>query len=133
MCRDGHRDRVGGGVGDRAHVGGDEMISIRCSELDRVLECPGSLTLAPLVAPRFGEEGKEGDAIHHDAATRIVRDLGGSAPDGLGPHDPDWPSLRFSKWISDFYVRHIQESVPKDWSLEVEVGMAFQYDGFVLS
>lgn len=109
------------------------MISVRCSELDRVLPCPGSLTLVPMVAPRTGKEAHEGQCLHHDSALQIIARLGGTAPDGLPPHNPDWPSLKVSKWISDFYVRHIQESVPPDWSIEVEVALSYEYAGFILS
>lgn len=109
------------------------MTSIRCSDLDRILACPGSLTLCSLVAKRQGEDGAEGSCLHHDAATRIVRDLGGSAPDGLGLPDPGWPSLKVSKWISDFYLRHVSENAPEGWSLEVEAALSYEFDGFILS
>ncbi len=107
--------------------------SIRCSELDRVLACPGSMVLTKLVAPREGDESLEGNALHHDAAIRIVRDLGGSAPDFLPEPVSEWPSLRFSKWIVDYYVRHVAENVPEGWSLEVEVPLSYEFDGFILS
>lgn len=109
------------------------MISVRCSELDRVLACPGSMTIVPIVDPRAGDDGAEGQSLHHLSAVRIVRELGGHAPDGLPNPDPAWPSLKFSKWISDFYVRHIQESVPSNWSIDVEVALSYEYDGFILS
>lgn len=100
---------------------------IRCSELDRVLSCNGSLTLTRLVDARSGDEAGEGLALHHTSAVRMDRDLGATAPDGLGPHDPAWPSLKASGWISDFYVRHVQENLPHDWSLECELPLAFEF------
>lgn len=106
---------------------------IRCSDLDRILACPGSMLLTAMVAPRQGDESLEGTALHHAAAVRIVRDLGGTAPDGLPDPDPNWPSLAVSKWIADYYVRHVAENVPDGWSLEVEVPLSYQFDGFILS
>jgi hypothetical protein len=104
------------------------MIQIRCSSLDRILACPGSLVLNSIVAQReSGEEALEGAALHHESALRIVRDLGGSAPDGLPEPDPKWPSLKFSKWISDYYVRHVHENAPEDWSLEVELPLSYSF------
>lgn len=110
------------------------VISLRCSELDRTLACPGSIVLTKIVSPaQSGPEAAEGSCLHADAALRIVRDLGGTAPDGLPQPDPSWPSLRFSRWISDYYVRFIAEVVPAGWSLECEVALSYAYDGFVLS
>ncbi len=109
------------------------MVAIRASELDRVLSCNGSLTLTRLVDPRAGEEAQEGNALHHASAVSIVRDLGGTAPDGLPEPDPAWPSLRFAKWISEYYVRHIRENAPELWSLETEIPLSYEFDGFILS
>lgn len=110
------------------------MISLRCSSLDRILACPGSMTLEALVDKReSGEEAREGSALHLDAALRIIRDLGGSSPDPLPTPDPSWPSLRFSKWIADYYVRFIADTVPSGWSLECEVPLAYTYAHFILS
>lgn len=101
------------------------MITIRCSDLDRVLECHGSLTLVPLVAPRQSDDGVEGTALHYTGAARIIIELGGVGH--IGKSDPAWPSIKFSKWISDYYVRHVQEHVPAQWSLEAEAAFAYEF------
>ncbi len=107
--------------------------TFRSSESDRVLLCNGSITLVPLVEPRVGDDGIEGSAIHHDSAVRIIRDLGGSCEGDLPMPDPSWPTLRFSKWIGEFYTRHIAETAPEGWSLECEVPLAFEFERFILS
>lgn len=104
------------------------MVAFRCSELDRVLTCNGSITLSRMVAPRVGDEGLEGSALHLESARRIITELGGEAPDGLPEWSPLFPSLNFSRWISDYYVRHVRENAPSDWSLEVEMELAYEFE-----
>jgi hypothetical protein len=107
--------------------------TIRCSELDRVLACPGSMTLNAIVKHRQGDEGTEGTALHWLSHSRMVSELGAAGNPGATPEMPK--SLPFSVWISDFYfayVRDTLESCP-DWSLEVECALAFEWPGFTLS
>lgn len=104
------------------------MIAFRCSELDRVVLCAGSITLTRMVMPRNGDEGLEGSALHLDSATRIVKELGATAPDGLPEWDPEFPSMKFCQWISDFYFRQIRDLTPDGWALEVEVPLAYEFD-----
>lgn len=100
----------------------------RCSSLDRDLACNGAIVLSPMVDPRTGDEGDMGTALHHLSATRICAELGASAPDGLGPHDSAWPSLKASGWISDYYIRHVRDNVPHDWALEVEAALSYEFE-----
>lgn len=110
------------------------MPTLRCSELDRVLSCPGSLTLSRIVAPRQGDEGSEGTALHYIAHQQMIEKLG--AVGTLGP-TPEIPaSVSFSAWVSDYYFRFVQDTlqtVPADWSLEVECALAYAWDQFILS
>jgi hypothetical protein len=100
--------------------------SIRCSELDRVLSCPGSLTLTRLVAPRQGDEGSEGTALHWLAHDRMLREMGAYGPaDWKQPPMP--PSVKFSHWIADFYFNHVRETVPEGWSLQVEAELGYKF------
>lgn len=99
---------------------------LRCSELDRVLACPGSLTLNAIVAHRQGDEGGEGTALHHIAHARMVSELGASGNPGTTHEMP--ASLSFSIWIADYYFSFVQETAPADWSLEVECALAFKFD-----
>lgn len=107
------------------------MVTIRASSLDRVLLCPGSLTLVPLVAPRDGQEGDEGTALHWLAHSEMVKDMAAVGDPGPTPVMP--PSLAFSHWISDYYVRTVRDIVPADWSLEVEAALAYEFGRFALS
>lgn len=106
-------------------------LAFRCSDSDRVLECNGSITLAALVHKRPSSEGVEGTALHWHSARTLMQEQGALCE--LPPADPEWPSLKFSIWISRYYTRHIAETVPPDWSLECEVALAFEFPRFVLS
>lgn len=105
--------------------------TFRCSELDRVLSCPGSASLVPLVAPRTGQEGDEGTAIHYIAHT-MLKDKH-AARGELGPTPKMPASLSFSAWIADYYVRHVADCTPEGWSLEVEAALAYEWPTFSLS
>jgi len=107
------------------------MRTFRCSELDRVLACNGSMTLVPLVDKRTGSEGDEGTALHWLAHARMQKEL--SAGGNLGPQPPMPKSVAFSSWVGDFYFKHVQETAPADWSLECEVPLAYEFQGFALS
>lgn len=104
--------------------------TIRCSELDRVLSCPGSLTLCNIVAPRKGDEGTEGTALHQMAHSRMQKELGASGDPGK---EVECKSVEFSKWISDYYVRFVTDTFPKDWALLIETALAYEFEGFILS
>ncbi len=106
------------------------MQTIRCSELDRVLLCPGSLTLCAIVDPRQGQEGTEGTALHYIAHKRMVDELAAHGDPGSVP---DLKVASFSDWIAAFYFRTVRDAVPPDWSLQVEVPLAYEFDGFALS
>lgn len=103
----------------------------RCSSLDRDLACPGAATLAAIVAPRSGDEGNEGTALHWVAHHRMITELRASGSVGLQPAMPK--SLGMSQWIADYYFRTVQETIPADWSLEVEVALAYEFERFNLS
>lgn len=99
--------------------------TLRCSSLDRVLACPGSMALCARVAPRNGQESKEGVAIHWLGHTRMVNELG--AVGNLGPTPPMPKSLSVSQWIVDYYFRTVQRIVPPGWPLEVEAALAYEF------
>lgn len=106
--------------------------SLRCSELDRVLSCPGSLTLVPRVAPRAGLEGAEGTALHFIAHKRMVDELKAIAPADFP--EPVMPlTIRFSEWIANHYFNLVQDTVPADWSLQVECALDYQFPRFSLT
>ena len=104
---------------------------IRCSELDRVLLCNGSMTLSRLVSPRRGDEGQEGEALHWIAHSKLRKEV--AAVGDIGPCPVLPKSLSFSAWIADYYVSFIREVVPADWSLECEVPLSYEFDRFILS
>lgn len=102
----------------------------RCSELDRVFSCHGSITAVPLVPRRISTEGDEGSQLHYLIAKKLVDEHGAIAPEG-GLQKPKLaPGFKlspFAAWIVDWAVRHILESVPKDWSILVEQEFAYEY------
>ncbi len=103
--------------------------AFRCSELDRVLTCNGSIKLAKMVNPREGDEGFEGEALHFTSARRMVIELGATPPEGtgLGTYRDHWPKRLFNEWISEYYFRHVRDNTPADWSLEVEAPLAYEF------
>lgn len=97
--------------------------TIRASSLDRVLSCPGSLTVNAIVAPRDGDDGVEGTLVHWLSHRRIQAEMGavgdiGAMPPGSFPH---------STWIADYYVRHVMETVPASYGLECEAALAYEF------
>lgn len=98
--------------------------SIRASQMDRILRCPGSLTLCSIVTPIERDDGYEGVMLHHLIATRAIEELGAIPPDG-GLPPPEVPKgyrlPAFSEWIVGWAIRLIQERIPPNWSLMVEV------------
>lgn len=103
----------------------------RCSSLDRNLLCNGAPTLEPLVAPRQGTEGQEGDFLHWLSHSKLKVECGAVGDIGPSPVVPK--SISFSAWIADYYVRTIREIVPPSWSLECEVPLSYEFDRFILS
>jgi len=97
--------------------------TIRCSSLDRVLSCPGSLTVNAIVAPRYGDDGDEGTWCHWISAQRIKTEMGAVGDIGPQPRGP----FPHSTWISDYYVRHVMESTPASYSLECEAALAYEF------
>ncbi len=108
--------------------------TFRSSELDRVLSCNGSITLVPLVNQREGDEGDEGTMIHWMIADRAIRELGALGPEG-GLPAPEVPKgyvlPKSSLWMVDWAIRHIQETIPADWCLMVEVEMWFEFGRWI--
>lgn len=107
------------------------MRTFRCSSLDRALACPGSTVLCDIVAPRDGTEGDEGTELHARSAHRLVTEYGATAAEGALDKPKDGPL--FSDWIASYYVRHIAETVPQDWSMEVEAALAYEWGDVTLS
>lgn len=111
--------------------------TIRCSELDRRLLCPGSGTLEPLVSkPPTGQEASDGTQIHDEIATTLLAVAaasmkGSTADDVLFLGDS---KLNFNlKWIVDYCVREVHDRVPPDWSLLTEEAYAYEFERFILS
>lgn len=107
-------------------------LTIRCSETDRVFSCHGSLTAVPLVPPRPDDDSSsEGSLLHYLIAKRLVLELGATEPEG-GLVPPVLPKgfklAAFSAWIVDWAVKQVRDTVPPDWSLMVEVPIAYRYE-----
>lgn len=107
------------------------MNAVRASSLDRILACPGSMTLCARVTPRGGDEALEGTFLHHVAHSQMIATLG--AVGDPGPTPEPHPAYAFSNWIAEFYLRTVRETVPPNWSLEVESALAYEMGRFTLS
>ena len=69
-------------------------------------------------------ESSEGVYLHWLTHDRMKTELG--AVGELGPKPPATPGIAFSHWISDFYFSVVKETVPADWSIEVEAALAYE-------
>lgn len=105
------------------------MTTVRCSSLDRLISCPGSRTLEAIVEPIHRNDGAQGDRLHAHIAGRLVPELGATASIPL--HHVELHENEM--WLADYCVREVVDRVPSDWSIEVEVPVAYQFNGFNLS
>lgn len=105
-------------------------IAFRCSGLDQTFSCHASWLVQSLVSRRDSEEGVEGSLLHYLIAKRACLELGATAPDGLeSPRLPkDYALPAFSAWIVDWGIERLRQAVPPDWSLMVEVGIAYEFE-----
>lgn len=107
-------------------------IVIRSSHSGRRFSCNGSLLIEPLAGEReSGAESIEGQLLHFLIASRLVEELGATPPEGglMSPTLPKSYKLpAFSAWIVDWGVRWVRENIPPDWSLMVEMPIAYRYE-----
>jgi hypothetical protein len=110
--------------------------TIRCSELDRVIACPASRTMSEIVAEFLSPSPYEGIAGHWRIASRLILELGAiPPPGGLPPPEvaADYVFPENSEWMVGYCFREVKNLLPADWSLEVEVPLAYEFTGFILS
>jgi hypothetical protein len=117
---------------------------IRCSGLDRFLNCPGSYALSELVAERvidFGDEGGDdmtwsGNWIHYQSAKAKVERYGAFAPEG-GLEPPVLPrGWKPAKWDESrlrWFVFTSAEMTPPDHVIFVEHAFEWEFDRFILT
>ncbi len=106
--------------------------TFRASETDRTLNCNGSITLVPMVAPREGDEGAEGTTIHNKIGWRLVHELGATHngfPEGFSYK----PGNHVTDWLVNFCFNTVKEAAPAGWSIEIEMPLAYEWDRFILS
>lgn len=103
---------------------------IRCSSLDRLLNCHGSRTLEPRVAPRTGDEGAEGTAGHYLVARRLIDEIAARNGGVKTPAKQIIPKI--SEWIVAWFLRVVREEIPETYALTVEDEFAYEFDRFVL-
>lgn len=107
-------------------------LTIRSSHSDTTFSCNGSLLAIPLVPERTDvADAVEGSLLHFLIASRLVKEMGAVEPEGglVAPTLPKGYKLAaFSAWIVDWAVGVVRESVPPDWSLSVEVPLAYRYE-----
>jgi hypothetical protein len=101
---------------------------LRASQCDRIFACPGSMLAAELVQRRESADGDEGREIHYQIASAAIEQLGAVADPPLAPPPRRIKLPAFSSWIPAWAIEHIRELVPSDWSLMVEVPLAYAYE-----
>lgn len=110
--------------------------TIRCSDLDQLLNCGASRVLKPLVRPRTGGEGHEGTFAHWATADRLIREMGATPPPG-GLQPPEVPAgyklAKNSEWLVHYFVNLMRHSVDPANCLMVEQPLAYEFDRFILS
>jgi len=110
---------------------------IRCSELEQVLSCPGSIVLKRLVRSRAGSEGFEGTVLHYRIAAQLMAELGASSGNATGLIPPNVPAgfklSKGSEWIIRYCVALVRHAAPPGDSLEVEAPFAYSFDRWTLS
>lgn len=107
-------------------------LTVRASSTGRTFGCHGSILAVPLVGKDEDEGGgNDGSLIHYLIAARCVQELGARAPEGglVYPKLPTGYKLpAFSAWIVDWGFRWVQENIPADWALLVELPLAHRYE-----
>ncbi len=107
-------------------------LTVRASASGRTFGCHGSILAVPLAGKDEDDTGgHEGALIHYLIASRCVVELGAIAPDGglVHPTLPKGYRLpAFSAWIVDFGFRWVQENIPPDWALFVELPVIHRYE-----
>lgn len=115
--------------------------TVRCSELDRFLSCPGSRTLAEMLPIdfTFSATGNamtwRGNWVHADSAARLVQFHGAIAPDGLQePSLPaGWTPTDWDERTSQWYVDQIVTLTPQDHAIVVEKRFKVEFERFFLT
>lgn len=106
-------------------------LTIRSSNTDTIFSCNGSLLAVPRVPARDDDGGLEGSLLHYLIAQRLVLELGATPPESglVAPTLPKGYKLpAFSGWVVDWSVRWVRDNISTDWSLSVEVPVAYRYD-----
>lgn len=68
--------------------------------------------------------------LHWMIADRCIRELGAQPPEGglpLPSVPADYKLPKPSRWIVDWAVRHVKETIPPDWSLLVEAEFIIEF------
>jgi len=107
--------------------------TIRCSELDQFLACPGSLKIKSIVKPRQGDDGAEGTLIHALIAGKLFHELGASCFDFTFDPPPAMPRRYAHEWLVNFCFQEVKTIAPPEWPLAAEVALAYEFERFNLS
>lgn len=108
--------------------------SFRSSSLDRVIECPGSVTLEDKVrkagrAPK--NKGHEtqwaGTWCHWKAATRLIEEFGAVGLVETPVLPADWKPSGYDEWVVEWYLHRVLEMTPRDYALFVEQEVAVEF------
>ena len=112
-------------------------MSIRCSQLNQLLKCPGSLTLIERVAEEeSGATAWEGNWCHHDAAKKLIEEHGAFGPEGGLPEPEipgDWQPNEWSHWLVRYYLEVILEWTDYDQAFLVEQELIEDFERFRLT
>lgn len=108
--------------------------SFRSSSLDRVFECPGSVTLEAKVHAAGKAPKKEGHAVqwagtwcHWKAATRLIEEFGAVGVVETPDLPADWKPSGYDEWVVEWYLHRVLEMTPRDYALFVEQEVAVEF------
>lgn len=110
---------------------------IRCSSLDRLLNCNGSITVLDMVPPPpSGVESVLGSALHWETAWRIVKELGASQPEGglkRGDIPAGYKIPGFYDWVVGWFFDIAKDQIGPTDAVEVETDLRWEFDHFILT
>jgi len=108
-----------------------EKPRFRCSELARVVACPGSKVLRSLIPDKGSDIATLGNGIHYQIAKRFIEEHG--AVGDLEESHSAIPIPDSKSWVVDNLVNRALPRLPSDFALAVEDEFEVDFGSFILT